>query len=103
MGATKQESHWQIQEAKQRFSELIRSVQSDGPQFVTKHGEEIAVVIDIEEYRRLHPEPGPRKSFKEWLLSGPKADEEFVDHLGERSKQYASGEDLDIFAGPDFE
>ena len=46
MAATKEDAHWQIQEAKQRFSELIRSVQSEGPQFVTKHGEEIAVVID---------------------------------------------------------
>ncbi|MGH3415546.1 MAG: type II toxin-antitoxin system Phd/YefM family antitoxin [Actinocrinis sp.] len=103
MSATKQESHWQIQEAKQRFSELIRSVQADGPQFVTKHGEEIAVVIDIEEYRRLHPEPGQHKSFKDWLLSGPKADDEFVDRLGRRPKHYDAGEDLDIFAGPDFE
>ena len=44
--------HWQLQEAKQRFSELIRSVEVDGPQFVTRHGEEVAVVIDIAEYRR---------------------------------------------------
>ena len=35
--------HWQVQEAKQRFSELIRSVQTDGPPFVTRHGEEVAV------------------------------------------------------------
>ena len=43
---------WQLQEAKQRFSELIRSVEADGPQFVTKHGEEVAVVVGIAEYRR---------------------------------------------------
>ena len=45
--------HWQLQEAKQRFSELIRSVEADGPQFVTRHGEEVAVVVSIAEYRHL--------------------------------------------------
>ena len=64
--------HWQLQEAKQRFSELIRSVEADGPQFVTRHGEEVAVVIDIAEYRRLR---GGVPSFKEFLLSGPYVDE----------------------------
>jgi len=37
---------WQLQEAKQRFSELIRSVEADGPQVVTRHGEDVAVVIE---------------------------------------------------------
>lgn len=44
---------WQLQEAKQRFSELIRSVEGDGPQFVTRHGEEVAVVVSIAEWRHL--------------------------------------------------
>jgi len=60
--------HWQVQEAKQRFSELIRSVETEGPQFVTKHGEEVAVVIDIAEYRRLRGEEG---DFKEFLRAAP--------------------------------
>jgi prevent-host-death family protein len=63
--------HWQLQEAKQRFSELIRSVEVDGPQFVTKHGEEVAVVIEIAEYRRLR---GGVPDFKEFLRSGPDFD-----------------------------
>jgi len=45
--------HWQIQDAKQRFSEMIRAVAHDGPQIITRHGEEVAVVVDIAEYRRL--------------------------------------------------
>ena len=60
--------HWQLQEAKQRFSELIRSVHTDGPQFVTRHGEEVAVVIDIAEYRRLR---GGTADFKDFLRSAP--------------------------------
>ncbi|MBP2474273.1 prevent-host-death family protein [Crossiella equi] len=63
--------HWQLQEAKQRFSELIRSVETDGPQFVTRHGEEVAVVIDIAEYRRLR---GGGEDFKAFLRAAPDVD-----------------------------
>jgi prevent-host-death family protein len=62
---------WQLQEAKQRFSELIRSVEADGPQFVTRHGEEVAVVVSIAEYRHLHQ---GGTDFKEFLRSAPDAD-----------------------------
>ena len=65
------DAHWQVQEAKQKFSELLRKAHSDGPQFVTRHGEEVAVVIDIEEFRRLH---GPR-DVDDPLLHGLKSDE----------------------------
>lgn len=61
-------SRWQLQEAKQRFSELVRSVRDDGPQFVTKHGKEVVVVIDIADYERLH---GDRPDFKAFLVSAP--------------------------------
>lgn len=65
---------WQLQEAKQRFSELIRAVEADGPQVVSRHGREVAVVIDIEEYARLRAEEQPA-DFKEFLLSGPRFDD----------------------------
>ena len=44
---------WQIQEAKQRFSEMIRAVTSEGPQVITRHGEDVAVVVEIGAYHRL--------------------------------------------------
>ena len=62
---------WQLQEAKQRFSELVRHARADGPQVVTKHGEEVAVVVSIEEYRRLTDE---LPSFKDFLLAAPDLD-----------------------------
>jgi prevent-host-death family protein len=37
---------WQVQEAKQRFSEVLRAVRDEGPQTITRHGKEIAEVID---------------------------------------------------------
>ncbi|MGS2810922.1 type II toxin-antitoxin system Phd/YefM family antitoxin [Nocardia sp. MW-W600-9] len=46
-------TRWQVQEAKQRFSEVLRAVQTEGPQTITRHGAEVAVVIDIAEYRQL--------------------------------------------------
>jgi len=60
--------HWQFEEAKQRFSELIRSVETDGPQFVTGHGEEVAVVVSIAEYRHLR---NVGSEFKAFLQSAP--------------------------------
>lgn len=62
---------WQLQEAKQRFSELVRHARSHGPQVVTRHGEEVAVVVSIEEYRRLIAD---LPSFKELLLAAPDLD-----------------------------
>jgi prevent-host-death family protein len=53
LGRSDPRGHWQRQEAKQHFSELIRSVETEGPQVVTRHGEEVAVVVGIAEYRRL--------------------------------------------------
>ena len=66
---------WQVQEAKQRFSEVLRAAEAGEPQIVTKHGEEVAVVIDIAEYRRLRGEP---VSFMQYLRAEPSADEDFV-------------------------
>lgn len=66
---------WQLQDAKQRFSELIRAVEKDGPQVVSKHGREVAVVIEIDEYRRLKPPEEQAMNFKDFLRSGPPFDE----------------------------
>jgi prevent-host-death family protein len=63
---------WQVQDAKQRFSELIRTAHAEGPQVVTRHGEEIAVVIDIADYRHLK---GDIAEFKDYLRSGPDSDD----------------------------
>jgi prevent-host-death family protein len=68
------DSTWQIQEGKQRFSELIRAAVSDGPQFITKHGEEIAVVVDIDTFHRIRQSP-PERTLVDHLVDGPAADE----------------------------
>ena len=74
---------WQVQDAKQRFSELIRTARDDGPQVVTRHGEEIAVVIDIADYRRLK---GETLEFKDYLRSGPGFDDLDLERAAERPR-----------------
>lgn len=44
---------WRLQDAKARFSELVRMAHSDGPQHVTLHGRDAVVVVDADEFNRL--------------------------------------------------
>lgn len=74
---------WQVQDAKQRFSELIRTAHAEGPQVVTRHGEEIAVVLDIADYRRLK---GEITEFKDYLRSGPGFDDLDLSRSTERPR-----------------
>ena len=44
---------WQLQDAKNRFSEMVNKALKNGPQVVTRHGVESVVIISVAEYRRL--------------------------------------------------
>jgi prevent-host-death family protein len=49
---------WQLQEAKNRFSELVERAVTSGAQVITKHGRPVAVLISTDEYEKLaHPQP----------------------------------------------
>ena len=58
---------WQVQDAKARFSEFLEASLADGPQIVTKRGVETAVLLPIEQWRRL--ERMTRPDLKELLLA----------------------------------
>lgn len=90
--------YWQIQEAKQRFSEMIRAVTDDGPQIITRHGEEVAVVVDIAEYRRL---TRPTVDLTGLLLGGPKLSDGAVEALAEVEAERKSdfGREIDPETG----
>jgi prevent-host-death family protein len=60
--------NWQVQEAKQHFSELVRRTLAEGPQVVTRHGQAVVVVLAAEEYRRLTRD---LPDFKSFLQSAP--------------------------------
>ncbi|MGH6825667.1 type II toxin-antitoxin system Phd/YefM family antitoxin [Methyloceanibacter sp.] len=64
---------WQVQDAKARFSEMLEASLKDGPQIVTKRGVEKAVLVPVEEWRRLRD--AARASLKDLLLAeAPRAD-----------------------------
>jgi prevent-host-death family protein len=44
---------WQLQEAKNKFSNLVERAQNDGPQVVTKHGKETVVILSVEDYGKI--------------------------------------------------
>ena len=48
---------WALQDAKARFSEVVRKARTEGPQRITVHGREEDVVISAEEYRRVKGQP----------------------------------------------
>ncbi len=48
---------WSLQDAKARFSEVVRKAKTEGPQQITVHGREEVVVISVEEYRRAKGQP----------------------------------------------
>lgn len=57
---------WAAQDAKARFSELLDTCQREGPQVVSRRGRETAVLVPVEEWRRLQ---AARPSLKQLLLA----------------------------------
>lgn len=82
---------WQLQEAKANLSRLIKQAAEEGPQTVTLHGVDTAVVLSIDEYRRLS---ASKPSFARFLLDAPKLTDEEVDLINERSQD--TGRDVDL-------
>ena len=74
---------WPLQDAKARFSEVVRRANADGPQVVTYRGIDRAVVVSAQEYRRLRPK---RPSFVDVLLAIPKLDDRTLDLINRRSR-----------------
>ncbi len=67
---------WPVQDAKSRFSELLDTAIAEGPQIVTKRGVETAVLLPIEQWRRL--ERLTRPDLKELLLASEARTEELT-------------------------
>ena len=44
---------WQLQDAKNKFSRLVKKAQENGPQIVTKHGREAVVILSFEDYQKI--------------------------------------------------
>lgn len=71
---------WPVQDAKARFSELLNACITEGPQVVTRRGTETAVLVPIEEWRRLRA--AARPSLKQLLLAESARTEALVPQRG---------------------
>ena len=67
------ENHWQLQDAKNKFSKLVDNAQHNGPQIVTKHGKDAVVVLSIDEYQKLTK---PRTNLVKFFQTSPLAKED---------------------------
>lgn len=62
---------WPLQDAKARFSELVNLSMTEGPQMVTRHGEEAVVVMAARDYRRI---TGQDRNLITTLLGAPRGE-----------------------------
>jgi prevent-host-death family protein len=59
---------WSVAEAKAKLSEVIERAHSEGPQTITRHGKETAVVVSAEEWKRRTKRKG---TLAEFLAASP--------------------------------
>ena len=59
---------WQLQEAKNKFSELVEKARHEGPQFVTKHGKKSVVVLSVEAYNQMVK---PKSNLFQFIQASP--------------------------------
>jgi antitoxin Phd len=76
---------WQVQDAKAKFSEFLEASLKDGPQIVTRRGVETAVLVPIEQWRRV--EHASRASLKDLLLAPEARTENLVSRRGEHRRR----------------
>ena len=60
---------WKVQDANDRFDEMLETSLSEGPQIVTRRGVETAVLVSMEQWRGLTESSSRRGYLKELLLS----------------------------------
>ncbi|MDO9145562.1 type II toxin-antitoxin system Phd/YefM family antitoxin [Rhodoferax sp.] len=61
---------WQLQEAKNRFSEIVDMTLNEGPQLVTRRGQDVVVILAAKDYRRMSGAP----SLLSTLFSAPRGE-----------------------------
>lgn len=73
---------WQLQDAKNKFSQVVNNALQHGPQIVTRRGKNAVVILSYDEYLQLQP---PERSIADALLRAPQLDEP-LDFKLERSQ-----------------
>ena len=76
-------SNWQLQDAKARFSEVVKRAREQGPQHVSLRGEPAVVVISEADFAKL---TASRPSIVDHILHGPVWPDDVVDAINDRSR-----------------
>ena len=76
---------WQLQDAKNRFSEVVKRARDEGPQTVTVHGQRAAVVVSAQEFDALAKPRGLVRRLPAWRRRAPWPDD-VVEAINDRSK-----------------
>ena len=79
-------SIWKLQEAKTKLSEVIEEAWQKGPQIVTRHGRERAVILSIGDYRAM---TARQPDLKQFLLGGPKVESFEVERDKDKGREIA--------------
>jgi len=75
---------WQLQDAKNRFSEVVKRARDEGPQTVTVHGQRAAVIVSAQDFDSLVK---PLRSFVDFLLGDAEPwPDDVVNAINDRSK-----------------
>ncbi len=82
------ENHWQLQDAKNKFSNLVDKAQHNGPQIVTKHGKDAVVVLSIDEYKKLIK---PKVNLVNFFQTSPLAKEDL-----DLTRSKETGRDIEL-------
>ena len=82
-----------MQDAKNRFSEVVKRARDEGPQTVTVHGQRAAVVVSAPEFDALVK---PRLSFVDFLLTGTSEQDPWPDDVVDVINQRNSDTGRDI-------
>ena len=83
-GSGSRTGRWRLQDAKARFSEVVRQAQQSGPQRVTLHGKDAVVIVGVDEFDRLQ-RPVTGSQIVAALAASPLAEVKF-DRLTIKSK-----------------
>jgi len=89
--ASAAENDWQLQEAKSRFSEVVKQAREHGPQHISVRGRPSVVLLSEEEFARL---TAMRPSIVDHILEGTPWPNDLVDAINQRSRD--SGRDVEF-------
>jgi antitoxin Phd len=64
-------SSWQLQEAKNKLSQLVDEAVKNGPQIITRRGVDVVIVLSVEEYRQLK---ASKEKLSDFFQQSPLAD-----------------------------